>query len=103
VARLVEIGQLSPAEARTHEHRNVLLRSLGAREQVAVDVVSCQLSHGVRLMLCSDGLTGHVEDDALSDILSRHRGPYEAALELVAAANAGGGSDNISVVVVFYD
>jgi serine/threonine protein phosphatase PrpC len=103
VARLVEIGQLSPAEARTHEHRNVLLRSLGNRDQVAADVVSRPLQRGARLVLCSDGLTGHVDDNALSDILSRHRDPYDAALELVAAANAGGGSDNISVVVVFYD
>jgi protein phosphatase len=53
--------------------------------------------------LCSDGLTGHVEDSALSDILNRHREPYEAALELVAAANADGGNDNISLVVVFHE
>jgi protein phosphatase len=103
VARLVEIGQLSPTEARTHEHRNVLLRSLGNKEEVAVDVVSRPLRRGARLLLCSDGLTGHVEDHALGDILSRHRDPYDAALELAAAANTGGGSDNISVIVVFHD
>jgi serine/threonine protein phosphatase PrpC len=103
VARLVEIGQLRPDEARTHEHRNVLLRSLGNKDEVAVDVVSRPLRRGARLLLCSDGLTGHVEDHALADILSRHRDPYDAALELVAAANAGGGSDNISVIVVFHD
>lgn len=103
VARLVEIGQLSPAEARTHEHRNVLIRSLGSKEQVVVDVVSCPWRRGARLLLCSDGLTGHVDDPALSDILSRHRDPYEAALECVAAANADGGSDNISVVVAFHE
>lgn len=103
VARLVEIGQVSPAEARTHEHRNVLLRSLGNKEEVAVDVMSRPLRRGARLLLCSDGLTGHVEDHALGDILSRHRDPYDAALELVAAANTGGGSDNISVIVVFHE
>jgi serine/threonine protein phosphatase PrpC len=102
VARLVEIGQLSQAEARTHEHRNVLLRSLGSKEQVVVDTLSRPLVRGARLVLCSDGLTTHVEDHALADIMSRHRDPEEAALELVVAANAGGGSDNISVVVVFY-
>ncbi len=103
VARLVEIGQLSPEAARMHEHRNVLLRSLGNKEQAAVDVLSCPLRRGARLVLCSDGLTGHVDDRALGDIVSRHRDPYDAALELVAAANAGGGSDNISVVVVFHE
>jgi protein phosphatase len=103
VARLVEIGQLSPAEARTHEHRNVLLRSLGSKEQVVVDTLSRPLRRGARLLLCSDGLTGHVEDSALADILSRHREPSDAALELVVAANTSGGSDNISAVVVFHE
>lgn len=103
VARLVEIGQISPAEARTHEHRNVLIRSLGSKEQVVVDSLSRPLVRGARLLLCSDGLTTHVEDNVLADILSRHRDPGDAVLELVAAANAGGGSDNISVVVVFYE
>jgi len=102
VARLVEIGQLSQAEACTHEHRHVLIRSLGSKEQVIVDTLSRPLIRGARLVLCSDGLTTHIEDRALADIISRHRDPGDAALELVVAANAGGGSDNISVVVVFY-
>ncbi|MGH8010617.1 MAG: Stp1/IreP family PP2C-type Ser/Thr phosphatase, partial [Candidatus Binatia bacterium] len=103
VARLVEIGQLSPAEARTHEHRNVLIRSLGSKGQVVVDTLSRPLRRGARLLLCSDGLTSHVEDPALADILSRHRDPGDAAQELVVAANTGGGSDNVSVVVVFHE
>ncbi len=76
VARLVEIGQLTAAEARTHEHRNVLIRSLGSKEQVAVDTMSRPLRRGARLLLCSDGLTSHVEDGAIADILSRHREPF---------------------------
>ena len=103
VARLVEIGQLSVAEARVHEHRNVLIRSLGSKEQVAVDTLSRPLRRGSRLLLCSDGLTSHVEDGAIADILSRHREPADAVLELIVAANAGGGSDNISAVVVFHE
>lgn len=103
VARLVEIGQLSAAEARTHEHRNVLIRSLGSKEEVVVDTVSRVLRRGARVLLCSDGLTSHVEDEAIADILSRHREPSEAVLELIVAANAGGGSDNISAVVVFHE
>lgn len=103
VARLVEIGQLSSEEALTHEHRNVLLRSLGSKAQVAVDIISLPLRRGAKLLLCSDGLTGHVGDDVLKDVLSRHRDPFDAALELVTAANADGGSDNISVVVTFHE
>ena len=103
VSRLVEIGQLTPEEALTHEHRNVLIRSLGSKKNVTVDTLSRSLKRGARLLLCSDGLTAHVDDSALADILSRHRTPYDAALELTVAANTGGGSDNTSVVVVFYE
>lgn len=103
VARLVEIGQLTEEEALTHEHRNVLIRSLGSKENVKVDTLSRPLKRGVRLLLCSDGLTSHVLDPAIADIMSRHRTPHEAALELTVAANTAGGSDNISVVVVFYE
>ena len=103
VARLVEIGQLTEEEALTHEHRNVLIRSLGSKENVKVDTLSQPLKRGVRLLLCSDGLTSHVLDPAIADIVSRHRTPHEAALELTVAANTAGGSDNTSVVVVFYE
>ena len=103
VARLVEIGQLTEEEALTHEHRNVLIRSLGSKENVEVDTASYRLNRGVRILLCSDGLTSHVSDPVVSDILSRHRNPYDAALECTVAANAGGGTDNTSVVVVFHE
>ncbi len=103
VSRLVEIGQLTPEEALTHEHRNILIRSLGSKKEVRVDTLSRSLKRGARLLLCSDGLTAHVGDLALADILSRHRTPYDAALELTVAANTGGGSDNTSVVVVFHE
>jgi protein phosphatase len=103
VARLVEIGQLSAGEARTHEHRNVLIRSLGTKEQVVVDTLRCPFRRGARLLLCSDGLTTHIEDHSIADIMSRHRDPSEAALELVVAANSSGGTDNISTVVVFHE
>jgi serine/threonine protein phosphatase PrpC len=103
VGRLVEIGQISEEEALTHEYRHVLIRSLGSKETVAVDGLSRTLQRGSRLVLCSDGLTTHVEEPVLADIVSRHRDPQEAALELVVAANARGGSDNTAVVVVFIE
>jgi len=63
--------------------------------------VVTRLKRGDRLMLCSDGLTAHVTDATIAEILRRHREPGAAARELVVAANAGGGTDNISVVVIF--
>jgi serine/threonine protein phosphatase PrpC len=103
VQRLVEIGQITPEEARHHEHRNVITRSLGARQSgpAGAESVGFRLRRGARLLLCSDGLTAHVEDKDLTAIIGRHADPYAAARELVVAANAGGGTDNISVVVVF--
>jgi serine/threonine protein phosphatase PrpC len=103
VQRLIEIGQITSEEARHHEHKNVITRSLGARQSgpAGAESLGLRLKRGDRLLLCSDGLTAHVDDESIGDILRRHSDPYEAARELVVAANAGGGTDNVSVVVVF--
>jgi protein phosphatase len=103
VQRLLEIGQITAEEARHHEHKNVITRSLGARPTgpAGAESVTLRLKRGDRLMLCSDGLTAHVEDAEIGEILRRHSDPLEAARELVVAANAGGGTDNVSVVVIF--
>jgi PPM family protein phosphatase len=103
VQRLVEIGQITADEARSHEHKNVITRSLGARQSgpAGAESFAFKLKRGDKLLLCSDGLTAHLEDSDLHGILFRNRDPHEAARELIVAANAGGGTDNISVVVVF--
>jgi serine/threonine protein phosphatase PrpC len=105
VQRLIEIGQITAEEARHHEHKNVITRSLGARQSgpAGAESISLRLKRGDRMLLCSDGLTAHVEDQAIGTILRRHSDPYEAARELVVAANAGGGTDNVSAVVIFID
>jgi protein phosphatase len=105
VQRLIEIGQITPEEARHHEHKNVITRSLGARQSgpAGAEGMALRLKRGDRLMLCSDGLTAHVEDHTIGEVLRRHDDPYAATRELVVAANAGGGSDNVSVIVVFAD
>ena len=101
--RLVEIGQITAEEARHHEHKNVIVRSLGARQSGAAgaEMAPIKLRRGDKLLLCSDGLMAHVDDGAIAEIMKRHNDPYETARELIAAANAGGGTDNISVIVVF--
>jgi PPM family protein phosphatase len=103
VQRLVEIGQISAEEAKYHEHKNVITRSLGARQSgpAGAESIAFRLRRGDRMLLCSDGLTAHVDDPDIAKILRRHSSPAEAARELIAAANAGGGTDNISVAVVF--
>ena len=103
VQRLIDIGQITPEQARTHEHKNVITRSLGARQSgpAGAEAVAVRLKRGDQLLLCSDGLTTHVEDKDVAAILRRHRDPYDAARELIAAANAGGGTDNITVIVIY--
>jgi protein phosphatase len=103
VQRLIEIGQITAEEARHHEHKNVITRSLGARPNgpAGAETVMVRLKRGDRIMLCSDGLTAHVTDASIAEILRRYHDPYSAARELIVAANAGGGTDNISVVVIF--
>jgi serine/threonine protein phosphatase PrpC len=102
VQRLVDIGQITAEEARSHEHKNVITRSLGARSNgpAGAESLTVRLKRGDRLMLCSDGLMAHVEDSAIAEILARQQDPMAASRELVVAANAGGGTDNISVIVI---
>lgn len=102
VQRLVEIGQITPEEARHHEHKNVITRSLGARGAgvAGAEAANLKLKRGDRLLLCSDGLIAHVDDSQIAEILGRQPDPKAASLELVVAANAGGGTDNTSVIVI---
>ena len=100
VARMVQSGEITEAEAEVHPHKNVLTRALGTDEQVEVDEDTIELLDGDRLLLCSDGLTGMVTEDQIQAILENSEQPQQAADRLVKAANRAGGIDNISVVVL---
>jgi serine/threonine protein phosphatase PrpC len=100
VQKMVNTGNLSRFEARSHPYRNVIYRSIGADEQIEIDIVRKKLTSGDMLMLCSDGLNGMLGDDQIRDILLVNPDPTAAAKELVVAANAAGGEDNTSVIVV---
>lgn len=100
VQKMVNTGNLSRSEARSHPYRNVIYRSIGADEQIEIDVLRKKLTGGDMIMLCSDGLNGMLGDDQIRDVLLVNPDPNMAAKELVVAANAAGGEDNISVIVV---
>jgi len=102
VDRLVEVGQITPGEALHHPQRNVLYRAVGQGDQLEVDTyVEMLPSPGqYRLLLCSDGLWGSVTDDQLAQVLRTAATPQEACDLLIQAANAAGGKDNITAVVV---
>jgi protein phosphatase len=98
-AEYVAQGQLSPEEAASHPQRHMLLRTLGLTRFVNVDEVNIDLEPGDRLLLCSDGLTEMVRDEAIGKILADGT-PDEVVWNLVETANDAGGVDNITVVVV---
>jgi serine/threonine protein phosphatase PrpC len=100
VARLVDIGQITAEQARTHPQRNLLYRSIGTDPSVEVDTLSEQLNAGDVVLLCSDGLINHVSDEEIAQIALEQLDPNRACEQLVTLANERGGRDNISVVIV---
>ena len=100
VARLVELGQATPAEALTHAHRNVLYRAIGQAGSLEVDTYMQPFPEGSCLLLCSDGLWGTVSDQEISNILTMASSPQKALEQLIATANQNGGSDNITAILV---
>lgn len=100
VAEMVARGDLTEEEASVHPYRSVITRAIGLQPKVEVDREHRSLSVGDRVLFCSDGLTGMVPSDSIRDILMAESHPTEAVWSLVEAANAAGGVDNISVVVV---
>ncbi len=97
---MVRTGELTPEEAAVHPHRHVLTRALGVAEGVAVDLWRVVPVRGDRFLLCSDGLTNELTDDEIAAVLVDRADPQQAADDLVVAARAHGGSDNITTVVV---
>lgn len=100
VQRMVREGKIRPEEAETHPQRNILTRVLGVDEPLEVDLLTLDLHAGDRILLCTDGLTSMVGEDELRSILERDRDPQRACDDLVQAANARGGDDNITVLVL---
>ena len=99
VAEQLAAGHISPADAATHPQRSMLTRVLGISPHVEIDSIVIDAVAGDRLLICSDGLTGMVEDVRIEVLLSRGS-PEEAVWALIEEANKAGGHDNITVVVV---
>ncbi|MFC5532348.1 Stp1/IreP family PP2C-type Ser/Thr phosphatase [Cohnella yongneupensis] len=104
VNELTKSGQLSPEEAAHHPRRNVLTRALGTDRDVEVDVQAIDWRSGDRLILCSDGLSGLVEQQKLLEALEERNANLETQAEkLISLALDAGGDDNVTVVLVADD
>ncbi|MCZ6530516.1 MAG: protein phosphatase 2C domain-containing protein [Chloroflexi bacterium] len=100
--RLVEIGQITPEEAMEHPKRNQLWNAVGQGNNLVIEVDTYPQPHGGYLLLCSDGLWGEVPENELSSVVTLYEEPNEACEELVRAANAAGGPDNITALLVAF-
>ncbi|MGB4595177.1 MAG: protein phosphatase 2C domain-containing protein [Anaerolineaceae bacterium] len=103
VQRLTELGQITEKEAREHPSRNVLFRAIGQQEGFKIDLLQRPLKEHTQLLLCSDGLWGLVRERKLAGMLNSTSRDIFAAQKLVDLANAEGGTDNISVIMVTID
>ncbi|MCS7253354.1 MAG: Stp1/IreP family PP2C-type Ser/Thr phosphatase [Armatimonadota bacterium] len=100
VQQFVDMGKLTPHEAKVHPQRNIIYRAIGLRQHIEVDLFEEMLSVGDKLLLCSDGLCDMVEDEEIEKVLLTECDLNAACTELIRRANEYGGMDNITVVIV---
>lgn len=103
VQELVKYGDLTQAEAEHHPKNNIITRAIGITKQAKVDVKVVDLAKDDQLLLCSDGLSKMVSRDTMSKALLSSQNEKAKCSELVDAANAAGGPDNITVLIVKND
>lgn len=97
VQELIDEGEITPEEAKTHPQRHVLSQALGTEETVDPDTFSATVED--RVLLCSDGLTEEVAEKTIAEILHEASDIEAVADKLIQRANENGGSDNISVII----
>ena len=100
VQKMVDKGKITPEQARVHPNSNILLKTVGTDRDVDVDVFRVELAPGDKVMMCSDGLWGEVEDRDMESLMNTYRDPRLASRELMKAAHHGGGKDNVTLVIV---
>ena len=100
VEELVDSGQITADEARTHPSRSIITRALGSDPDMYADHFSLEVGDGDRIILCSDGLSGMIGDGQIESLAVSSATPQQAADNLVAAALTAGGADNVTVVVI---
>jgi protein phosphatase len=100
VQELVDAGVIAPEMADSHPESNVITRALGFHDEPIPDIWRVPVRQGMRLMICSDGLTKELGDDRLRLHLASGMPAAETASALVDAALAAGGRDNVTVIVV---
>ena len=99
IAEMVRMGELTPEEGANHPDKNIITRAIGTSEEIKIDFFDVRLKKDSMFMMCSDGLYNMVEKKIISQVLKDDQVEDKAG-KLVQLANAGGGLDNIAVIVV---
>ncbi|QCB98385.1 serine/threonine-protein phosphatase [Arthrobacter sp. PAMC25564] len=100
VQELVDAGQITRAQAAVHPRRHVVTRALGSGDETEADFWLLPIEDGDRMLVCSDGLNGELDDDRIARILTSEADPQQAVDELIQAALRSGGRDNVTAIVV---
>lgn len=100
VQEMIDAGTLKVSDSQTHPRRNVLTRALGAPEYMQPDTLTVNLERGDRLLMCSDGLHGFVDDETIRTVLRKEKSTEKAVNRLIALANEQGGEDNVTVLML---
>ena len=103
VQEQLDQGVITPAEARNHPMRNIILRAVGVKESVALDLLRGKTLKGDLFMLCSDGLTDMVDDNSIAEVLRSPDTLPQKISTLIELAKAAGGRDNITVALAQVD
>jgi len=102
VQELLEIWSISPDELSSHPQKNIITRALGTEKTVKVDYYEISVSENDRILLCTDGLTNHVDLNSNLELLTSDLSPDKIAEILGKQALDSGGFDNITVVIIQY-
>lgn len=95
----IKAKKLTPEEIENFPHKNVIVRALGMKESVLVDVSRVEPADGDIFLLCSDGLSGMISDAMMNEIINRTPDLEKCVQQLIDAANAAGGTDNVTCVL----
>ena len=99
VQEMVDIGELTAAEAEAHPKKNIITRALGVSKFIEFDYANCKLTPDSAVLLCTDGLTNMAKDKEIFEVYEKYK-PSELCARLIDLANGHGGSDNITAVLV---
>ena len=100
VDEMVRLGEINADEARVHPDKSIITRAVGMSDHVEADFFEVEITADDTILLCTDGLTNMVRDDDILDIIKKYDNAQAATMQLVKEANANGGRDNITVMII---